>query len=367
MKSKVFLLPISDYHNDCYPAMRRLFELMDDIRNKFHPGVKVLLKPNLLSARLPEECVTTHPEFIRALIKCLLEYQCDISLGDSPGGYANIDKVYEITGMKALAAEFRIKLVKFEKSKIIDGIPIAEEVFENDIIISLPKFKTHSLTLLTGAVKNCYGFLPGLFKSDCHRRLPRPEEFSRILLKIYKIVNPTLTIVDAIMAMEGEGPAHGIPRKVGLIIAGSDAVSIDSILAYIMGISPYDIYTNKIAEEEKIGVARLADIEIIGYADISQFIQKDFKLPSTSILARIPKPLVGIAGKIIRFYPQIITLKCKGCKICYHSCPVSAITMLKGKARINQRKCILCLCCQEVCPYGAVEVRRNYIARKIGI
>jgi uncharacterized protein (DUF362 family)/NAD-dependent dihydropyrimidine dehydrogenase PreA subunit len=366
MKSRLAILPCKTY-DKLDSHFENLFQILGGVNKYISKKKKVLLKPNLLSAKNPESCVTTHPEFIKALAEFLLKNDVGVLIGDSPGGYSNIENVYEVTGIKTIAEELGVKIVKFDKARIIDGIPIAEEFFKADCIISLPKFKTHSLTVLTGAVKNCYGFLPGLYKSDCHRKFPKPDEFSKLLLKIYKITKPTLSIVDAIYAMEGEGPANGEPRNVGLIIAGEDGVSIDSILAYLMGLEPLQIPTNKIAKELNIGITDFSKMEILGIDNIDRYIMRNFKLPKASLLARIPRPLIGIAGKIIRFYPKVNKEKCITCGICVQSCPVSAIKIYNGYAKINREKCIMCLCCHELCPEGAVEVKRNYFARKMGI
>lgn len=344
-----------------------LFEYLGGLENIIPSNSKLLLKPNLLSARLPESCVNTHPEFVRAVIEVLKKRTSRIQLGDSPGGYANYEEVLEKSGMKKIAQESGIEIVKFEKSKLVDSIPIAEEVLDADMVISLPKFKTHCLTIITAGVKNCFGCIPGLFKSQVHKENPKAIDLSRVLLKVYRIVRPRITIVDAIYSMQGDGPSAGNPRKTGLILAGQDAVSVDSVLSYLIGVDPLTIPTNRIAYQEGLGETELKRIEIVPGPNWDEFRIDNFQLPRISLLERLPQPLISLAGKLIKFYPEIIPDKCVKCGICLKSCPVEAISFSAHSAIIDHKKCILCLCCQEVCPESAVEVKRSYLAKKLGI
>jgi uncharacterized protein (DUF362 family)/Pyruvate/2-oxoacid:ferredoxin oxidoreductase delta subunit len=366
--SKVVLLKVDDYDEELLrEKLKEGFRLLGGIEKFVPPGSKVLLKPNLLSARRPEECVTTHPVVIKAVVNCIRGFTEEILIGDSPGGTANYDEVLDKSGIRQLAEELGIKIIRFERAKMMDGIPIAEEVFNSDLIISLPKFKTHSLTVITAGVKNCFGLVPGLFKTDAHRKYPKADDFSPLLLKIYKIVKPAITILDGIWAMEGDGPANGMPRKVGLMLMSPDAVALDSLVAYLIGLTPMQIPTNRAAYQEGVGETDLDKIEILGEKDIENLRISDFKLPKTSILERVPRPFIFLLGRIIKFYPEVNLNKCVKCGICVNACPANAIEMGKDSVRIDHKRCILCLCCHELCPQGAIDVRKNYFARRLGL
>jgi len=343
-----------------------VFEKLGGLENIIPPDAKVLLKPNLLSARTPDECVDTNPVFIRAVIEVLKQQTSRLQIGDSPGGYIDYQNVLEKSGIMQMAQETGIEVVKFEKSKMTAGLPIAEEVFDADIVVSLPKFKTHCLTVITAGVKNCFGCIPGLFKSDCHRRNPKAIEMSKIILKVYEIVKPALTILDAIYSLEGDGPAAGSPRHTGLILAGFDAVSIDAVISYLIGLKPEQVLTTKLAAVADIGESDLSKIEIVGEQDLNALKINDFKLSKTAILEKLPGFLTKFLGLFIKFYPEVISAGCIKCGICVKSCPVNAITLTEKTASINHEKCVLCLCCHEMCPENTIKIKRNYLARKLG-
>ncbi len=343
-----------------------IFEKLGGLEKIIPQNAEVLLKPNLLSARTPDECVDTNPVFVKAVVEVLKQQTSRIKIGDSPGGYVDYQDVLEKSGIMQMARETGIKVVKFEKSKMIAGLPIAEEVFNADIVISLPKFKTHCLTVITAGVKNCFGCVPGLFKSECHRRNPKAIEMSKVVLKVYEIVKPALTILDAIYSLEGEGPAAGSPRHTGLILAGFDAVSIDAVIAHLIGLKPAQVPTTKLAAAANIGESDLSKIEILGEQDFEVLKKNNFKLSKTAILDKLPGFLAKFLGVFIKFYPEVIPKGCTKCGICVKSCPVNAITLTEKSASIDHKKCVLCLCCHEMCPENTIRIKRNYLARRLG-
>jgi ferredoxin len=230
-----------------------------------------------------------------------------------------------------------------------------------DLILNIPKLKTHELTLITCGIKNMFGCVPGLHKVNYHLDAPSPEEFSGALVDLFEKIKPALTIVDAVTAMEGQGPANGELRDLGLILASKDTVALDAVCSKITGFEPLDILTTKIAYQRGLGEADLEKIEICG-ADLPVF--KDFKHPSgvTSILNKMPAPLGNLIRPVvnlIRLRPRINKKICTKCSICVNSCPVKAID---GKTfKINKNQCIMCLCCRELCKYGAVDLKENIL------
>ncbi|MCX5665428.1 MAG: DUF362 domain-containing protein [Candidatus Omnitrophica bacterium] len=348
-----------------FDAVKRSVDLIGGIESFVSPGMKVLLKPNLLSARIPEDAVDTHPEVVRAVARLVKSAGAVPFIGDSPGGFGkNIGEIFEKSGMKRIADEEGVQLVTFTASKFVDGIPIARQIFDSDRVISIPKFKTHAVTILTAAIKNMFGSVVGLYKAECHSRSPKEEDFSKIISKVYSIAKPHLTVLDGIIAMEGDGPSSGVIRKTNLVMAGEDAVAIDSCLAKIMGLAPLDILVTKEAYLAKLGEADLSKIEVLGDS-LDTFVVKDFKLPQTTPLKYLPKSVISSVASLIRFKPHIDNEACRRCNLCKLSCPVHCIEIEKSYCSIDYKKCVRCLCCHEVCPYRAISIKRNILTKMI--
>ena len=283
--AKVSIIRCNDYDRArVYDAVKRATDLSCGIKESIKPGMKVLVKPNLLSARPPADAVDTHPEVVRAVVRLVKEAGGKVIIGDSPGGFGkNINEVYEISGMKKMAEEEGVDLVKFTNAKFVDGIPISRYVFDCDIMISVPKFKTHCITMITAAIKNTYGAVIGMHKAAAHSTAPREEEFAKVIAKVFSIAKPNITVVDGIVAMEGDGPSSGEPRKLGFVMAGFDAVAVDSCLAEMIGIRPLDILVTKEAYGMALGEADMSLIELLG-DNFADFKLKDFKLPQRSVI-----------------------------------------------------------------------------------
>lgn len=362
--TKVSIIRCPDYNQErVFDAVKRAVDLVGGIGSVVKPGMKVLLKPNLLSARLPEEAVDTHPEVVRAVARLVKSAGGIPFIGDSPGGYgANMDEVFEKSGMLSVSKSEGVELVKFTASKFVDGMPFARQVFECGRIISIPKMKTHGITLITAAVKNMYGTVVGLYKAECHSRAPKEEDFAKVVARVYAITRPHLTILDAITAMEGDGPSAGSPRNLNFIMAGKDAVAIDAVAARIVGLGPLEARVTREVYERQLGEADLAKIETVGDS-VDSFVVRDFKLPATVFYKMIPSVIVKFIAALMRFKPIIDEAACKRCKLCKLTCPVAAIEIGKENCSIDYKKCVKCLCCQEVCPYKAIGIKRSLLAK----
>ena len=364
--SKVAVSRCADYNKESvFLAVKKAVDLVGGMPTYVKPGMKVLLKPNLLSPHLPEDAVTTHPEVIRAVARLAKEAGGIVSLGDAPGGYGhNIDEILDTSGIGRVAEEEGIEIKKFTSSKFVDGIPISRHILDSGCVISIPKFKTHSITVLTAAIKNMFGAVVGLYKAECHSRAPKEEDFSKVIAKVYSLARPHLTVLDGIMAMEGDGPSAGIPRKMDLIMAGPDAVAIDSCIAKVIGIEPLDILVTKETYNKGLGEADLSKIEILG-DDINSFVTKDFKLPQTTPLKFLPKGVINSLASLIKFKPVIDGKICKRCNLCKITCPVNCIEIAPDYCNIDYKKCVRCLCCHEVCPYKAIYIKRNALTKMV--
>ncbi|MBC7319711.1 DUF362 domain-containing protein [bacterium] len=379
MSSRIAVLECTHYDKD---EIKRIilkgFEFIGE------PEVKdksVLLKPNLLMPAEPHYAVTTHPTVVEAVGEILVEFGAkEILVGDSPGNaLSNIDNLYRRTGMLSLAEKKGFKLVNFSKEGIVEvenpngvvpTIPLTRIVKTVDYIVNLPKLKTHNFTLITCAIKNTFGTIPGFNKSKFHSIAPSPKEFSKLLVEIFRAVRPSLNIVDAIEGMEGDGPSGGTPRRFNRILMSYDGVAIDTVGGWMLGYKPYEIYTTKIAGDMGLGVSSLEDIEIFG-DKLDKLFGADVKRVSTvyNVLEKISSPILSFLSrrlvKLIRIYPEIDDSKCIKCEICLRSCPKGAITRTNSKMTIDYKKCISCYCCHELCPQRAIKIRKNKLAEML--
>ncbi len=337
-------------------------------------GEKILIKPNLLSPHLPGEAVTTHPEFVRAVVSAVKNIGAKPIIGDSPSGIEKVEKVWELTGMKKIAQEENVELVNFAYSGVREfrsantlweKIYLSDIAFEVDGIISLPKLKTHNLMTITAGIKNLYGLVPGMIKTDYHRLAYNSQLFAELLSEIVSIIKPRLTIIDGIVGMDGDGSVAGRIRNFSLILASDDVVALDRVVSEIIGLKEPRPYVQergllKFCAEKRLGETNLDKIEVIG-EKLEERRIRDFVLPPVHFVNYLPLPqwIASILANFIWFRPEINQAKCELCLKCYESCPVKAIKRNKKYLWINHQECINCFCCSEVCSYGAVETQNS--------
>ncbi|MCK4549090.1 MAG: DUF362 domain-containing protein [Candidatus Krumholzibacteria bacterium] len=332
-------------------------------------GDRVLLKPNLLSAKDPSRAITTHPHIVETVAALVREAGGEPFVGDSPGGaIRGIERVWENTLMSEMAERAGLELVNFEASgsEEIDAgkyrLYIARPVIEADVVINLPKLKTHTLTLLTGAVKNMFGVIPGFRKAEMHKIFPKPSEFAAMLVELYSHVKPSVNIMDAVLSMEGNGPSSGVPRETGLIAVSDDAVALDAVISGVIGFQPEKIDTTRIAGERGLGVSERQSIEVTG--DAAGTVIEDYDLPSNLGIRLIPGPLARMVAPLVWLKLVIDEDRCTGCEMCYKSCPVKTIVPDGEIFRVVHDGCVQCMCCHELCPENAVEIKLSWLARK---
>ncbi|MGV8172210.1 MAG: DUF362 domain-containing protein [Candidatus Woesearchaeota archaeon] len=325
----------------------------------------VLIKPNILMAKSPGYACTTNPSVIDAVCKVLSKKHCEIIFGESSGW--NTLHGFEVSGIKAVADKYHARIVAFEDDKVshknIDGVvlkdlKITSLIDEVDYIINIPKMKTHSLMKFTGAVKNCYGFIPGIQKGLYHTKGKDDKMFGRLLIDVYlqckdKIV---INIMDAIVGMEGEGPGNGDPKNTGLILASSDAVALDVIQSRIMGFDPLKMPLIVAAIDRKL--VDMSAIKVIGDYKLSNIPKLDYKHAGGGMTI---KNFISTAKSYLLKTPPLIPEvdkdKCIKCGICAKLCPVQCIT-LKPYPTFDRKVCIKCYCCHEHCPKGSIFLKR---------
>ncbi|MCX5699426.1 MAG: DUF362 domain-containing protein [Candidatus Omnitrophica bacterium] len=411
MSAKVSVVKCNSYEPAIVElAVRDTINLLGGITNFIKPGSCVLVKPNLLMSKPPEFGITTHPEVVRAVIHLLKEINCKIVVGDGPsvwGQYIeNVEEVYEVTGIKKVCRDENVSLVNFDKRRMRDKFPLTVALDECDHLISLPKFKTHEFTplpvkprslergckvcvvmfspkpralargagftLITGAIKNLFGLVSGTYKTELHKDYFAPADFAKILVDIYQEAKPHLTIIDGILAMEGDGPATGGKlRQLNLLLAGGDCVALDTVMAKIMGIAHEEVLTTKEAALRNLGEAALSRIKIEG-EDIDKLNIRPFILPKNRAVCagkviNLPPIIKKIFKSLVRYYPYSLRLKCTRCGHCVKVCPKGCIDLKKNGIKFYYNRCIACFCCQEACPAAAIGVKKSLLAKLIGL
>lgn len=347
--------------NQVLTATRRAIELAGGLPSKLKPGAKVLVKPNLLTAKAPDAAATTHPEIVRALITVLREGGIeDIAVGDSPAGDHPWNKLWSETGFAEMAAETGVDLLPFDNFERVEipghgSVPVLRDWREFDAIISVPKLKTHLLTKTTGAVKNMYGLVIGNAKSSFHGLCPSPGAMAGFLVDLYGVLQADFALMDAVVCMQGDGPADGEPKDCGLIFASSDAVALDALSAGIYGYAGKDIPLLAGCAAKGYGVAAAAGIAVAGDG-AGRLRSARARKSRAGLINSIPRCLFRPLSYLLTCRPRIDTALCRACGLCEKVCPRSAIQRRGRGLRIIKSRCVLCMCCLEACPHQAVEL-----------
>jgi uncharacterized protein (DUF362 family)/NAD-dependent dihydropyrimidine dehydrogenase PreA subunit len=334
------------------------------------PGMRVLLKPNLLSATELERAVTTHFAVVEAVAELVREAGATVLVGDSPAGPIESNpRVWRVSGMVDAAERAGARLVPFDdvvwkRSNGADYF-IARPVFEADLVINLPKLKTHVLTLYTGAVKNLFGTIPGTRKREAHVRAPDVRNFGQLLVDVLELVRPGLTVLDGVWGQEGNGPgAGGTPRPYGCVAASTDAVALDEVVTEAMGYRAGEVLHLLQAQQRGLGGSAPGAVRVEGDLRVLEFGR--VRLPRAPWRSFIPGWVGGPLRRAVRLRPRLEPAACVGCGRCSEVCPRETITPGRPP-RFDLDECIGCMCCAEVCPEGAIEPRRNLLARLAGI
>ena len=373
MKVKVGLVKCNTYDpEELDKALEEAMHLSGGIEVK---GKKLLLKPNILIDSDPVKAVTTHPEFVRAVIKYMQKNGAlEIYVGDSPGSQkpdfsgrkSGIRQVTEETGANWIDFTKGSTIIRTETGKRTKKFTVTSIVDEVDMVISLPKMKTHQFMLYTGAVKNLFGLIPGYTKSTYHVAYLTRNNFGEMLLDLLEAVKPAYSIMDAVIGMEGPGPGNGYPRPVKLILASPNAVALDTIASTIIGYDPKLIPTNYFALKRDLGLNQFSDISVEGL-DINDVKINDFKLIKSRNSLSIVFDYLHL--RIFERWqqkkkprPYFIEEKCIKCGECIKICASNANWFKDGPngkfVAVDYNKCIRCYCCHEVCPVDAIEIRK---------
>ncbi len=375
-KSRVALVACDSYEQETVDAaLRRAVDLVGGAAAFVKPGETILLKPNVLVGSNPDKCVSTQPAFFRAAIGLFREAGAALTCGDSSAAGTTAFNM-RLAGLKQVADELGVPLADFSNGRTVahpDALLyhrflIAAGVMEADGLISLAKLKTHGLTRLTGAVKNQFGCIPGLAKAQQHARLPDPFDFATMLVDLNTLLRPRLYLMDGVMAMEGNGPRSGSPRKMGVILASTDPVALDATVARLVAMDPSFVPTADPGERSGLGTWREENIEVVG-DKLEDFVCPDFDVVREPVESRKGGRLVAFVKNRISPQPVIDGAKCNQCGTCVTHCPVTpkAVDWRRGNHERppvhHYGRCIRCFCCQELCPQAAISIRQPLLGR----
>ncbi len=368
-KAKVSIVRAHDYdYAEIYAALEKGIELLGGLAKIVPPSSKVFVKINHLSPPSPaEKGIITHPVFVEVVLGLLKKLGADITVGDD---IESTGDGFQVSGFRQMCQRAGVRLTNLRETGFVETacsghflekVYLSKIALDADVIINLPKLKTHSLCVLTGGVKNMYGTIPIGHRRKFHAEYIRSEDFSQVLTDIFSAVRPQLTIMDGIIAMEGEGPAAGSLRKLGVILTSQDAVAVDAVVTKIIGLNPMDIYTTRYADGRGLGIGNLQNIEVVGEG-IDDVTVPDFKPPSSAVdtlSRRVPRVLPRFILRQLSIKPSVIERRCTGCAECEKICPVGAISVNDGTAKIDYGICIQWMCCHEVCRFDAIVPKQT--------
>ncbi len=358
------ILRKSTYDYDVVKAL--FFEIMDAIGGGLiGRGNRVLIKPNLLSPASPGDAVLTHPTIVKVAVEYVLQKGARPQVSDSPA-IGSFEKIMKDSGIRGALAGLDVTCRAFENflrtdiGEPFNQIEMAEDALNADLIINLPKLKTHSQMLLTLGVKNMFGCIVGYRKAEWHMRTGiNRTMFAKLLVLIYQRIRPSFTILDGILAMEGEGPGKGgRPRELGVLLGSRDAFAVDGTVCRMLGLDADRLPTLRVARD--MGIME-ADIEIDG--DLPMV--RDFRLPLISPLMYGPRRFHGFIRRHLLQRPVSDNVNCQLCAECRKICPAGAISLREKTLSFDYDRCIRCFCCIEVCPYGALHARETCPGRII--
>lgn len=375
----VAVAPCADYTPDaCRAALKAVLDPIGGL-DFVKPGMKIAIKANLVSYMKPDQAATTHPELLIALVEMLKERGATAVIGDSPGGLYNsvfVGRVYSATGMHSVAQagaelnhDFSQKDASFPEATVAKTFRYTGWLDDCDAIINFCKVKSHGMMGMSAAAKNLFGTIPGTLKPEYHFRFPDPRDFARMIVDLNDYWKPALSIADAVVGMEGNGPTAGTPRHIGAVLASKNAHFLDLACAKLIGLKREDVPTLEAAFERGY-IPETADMLTVS-GDLDSLVVPDFEHLETrnsllfkdTMKGKAGSLFGGIAQKALCSKPKVKKTECIGCAKCANICPAKAIGMKKKLPHIDRSKCIRCFCCQEFCPKGAMKVARPAIAK----
>ena len=347
----------------------KIFDDLGGIEKFVQKGTKVLIKPNLLAKRAPERATTTHPAVVEAIAKAVIAAGGIATIADSPGGpYSKemLKGVYNTCGMSNAAdsSGAQLNFDTGDRLVLLGGefsdlrVNIINPVLENDIIINVAKLKTHAFTYFSGCVKNLFGAISGIYKTQYHFKYKERNQFSNMLVDLCEYIKPDISFIDGVWGMEGNGPSNGAPKHVGVLLASESPYAADFAACLAAGVDIENVDTNTNAvrrglfEPDKMKYRGDFDVENTGI---------NFKAPDSQMnMGNMPKFITSLAEGILSSpYPKFVKERCIACNRCVEACPAVALKMEDKIPKLTKNKCIKCYCCQEMCPHDAISLKKG--------
>ena len=372
--SKVVLIKCDTYeYGKVKEAVDKGIELLGGINRFASKDEKILLKPNLLVAEVPEKCVTTHHAVFKAVAELFLTTGAIISYGDSPA-FGSTSAAAKKAGLAEAASELNIDQADFKTGVDIiynkgtqnKKFTVAKALMDNDAVISLPKLKSHAYEKFTGSVKNQFGCIPGILKGEYHVKIPDPYNFAKMLVDLNMYVNPRLYIMDGIYGMEGNGPRGGKPKKMNILLFSEDPIALDGTVCRLIDLDPGYVPTVNYGYECGMGTYFENEIELLGDS-FEEFKDAGFDIKRYPLKSYKAKGFSRFLNNMFVPKPFIKDDKCVKCGVCVQMCPVETKAVNwpnadKGKVPVyNYDECIRCYCCQELCPEHAIDLKVPFI------
>ncbi len=376
-KPDVAVVPCASYDPAlCRAALEALIEKAGGL-DWVRPGMRIGVKANLVAAMGPDAAATTHPALVKALVDIIKERGASPVVGDSPGGLYNavfLNRVYAASGMNGagvpLNHDYSTREIELPEAKLCKSATVTGWLLDCDGIINFAKLKSHGMMGLSAAAKNLFGSIPGTMKPEYHFRFPNPADFADMLVDLDEFWKPRLHLVDAVAAMEGNGPTAGSPKAVGCLLAGENPHRIDLLCAKLIGLEPGTVPTLRAAQARGLCPETPEELSIDG--PWQDFVTEGFEIITERNGLQFQALMGGgktgerfsrFAGRLIAARPTVEKALCVGCRKCEQICPAKAITMKNKRPSVDRKACIRCFCCQEFCPKGAMKVKRPPLAR----
>lgn len=380
MPIDVSAVPCSTYTPDvCRRSLEQVLKPLGGL-NWVQPGMRVAIKANLVAGMAPERAATTHPALLLALTQLLLERGAHVVIGDSPGGLYNaafVERIYKAAGLypvEAAGAELNRNFTQaqavYPQARVARTFQYTQYLAEADAIIDFCKLKSHGMMGMSAAAKNLFGAIPGTLKPEYHFRFPDPRDFARMIVDLDEYFHPIVSIADAVVAMEGNGPTQGTPRPIGALLASPSPHKLDLACAWLIGLERNQVPTLEAALERGLIPPHVSELQIAGELETFRILDfQKLETPSSLLFRGRGESTWGklqgaVIQRLLSARPEA-SAQCIGCGKCAGLCPAKAIAMTNGRPRIRRSQCIHCFCCQEFCPVGAMQVRRTAIARML--
>ncbi len=370
MKPSVSIVRCETYdEKEVLQGLRQAVDFIGGIRSFVRQGDRVLLKPNLLFGKEPEKAVTTHPSVVKGIIRLVKEAGGVPFIGDSPG-FGSARRAAEKSGIRVAAEAMGCPVVELDTpvpcprgGRFFRQFEIDEKVLGADVVVNLPKWKTHGMMLLTLGVKNLFGCVPGPKKALWHLKAGEKRDlFAKALVDLYDLIRPSLTLLDGVVGMEGNGPSSGTPRRLGLLLAANDALSLDQIVCDLLRLPREALITNRVAMEGGLGGG---DVDVLGMT-LDEARIDGFKLPPLSATDwNLPGFLRRALKNALSARPVVSEDLCRQCDRCTEICPPGVLIRKARGLVLDYGKCIRCFCCQEICPEGAISIEPGWVKRLV--